>query len=258
MGGHPWTVTIISGSRWTWARGSRWSLSQHKVATAVQTGPPAIGSSTATQGETGNHITRMATFGWGNILLNILFLGQAGIPSSDYSLSCWWCWVFLVYSLTGCFCMLHQNYPPLSHQLPFIPFFPSLPLILFYCFSYICCYKHVHLWILPYFFSCVLHRYVWDTYFSFSYFLFIPSVVQNAADVNTCRCNNLKFGHSPLIIFNALRQTWSHLFFPCLLYQRSLSLSLFVSVALFLSVCERLVLILTLLQLLISEMGWEC
>lgn len=97
--------------------------------------------------------------------------------------------------------------------------------------------------------------YVWDTYFSFSYFSFIPSVVQNAADVNTCRCNNLKFGHSPLIIVNALKQTCSHLFFPCLLYQRSLSLSLFLSVALFLSVCERLVLKLTLLQVLISEMG---
>lgn len=66
--GHPWTVTITSGSRWTWAHASRWSLLQHKVATAVQTGPPAIGSSTATLGETGNHITRMATFGWVNVL----------------------------------------------------------------------------------------------------------------------------------------------------------------------------------------------
>lgn len=149
--------------------------------------------------------------------------------------------------------MLRQNYPPLSHQLPFFPFSSTAinPFLLFLIYLLLQARSSLDTAV----FSCVLHRYVWGTYFSFSYFSFIPSVVQNAADVNTCRCNNLKFGHSPLIIFNALKQTWSHLFFPCLLLQRSLSLSLFLSVALFLSVCERLVLILTLLQLLISEMG---
>jgi hypothetical protein len=63
-GGLPLTATTTSGCRWTWAPGSRWAPSPRRAATAALIGRHATGSSTATQGGTGNPTTRMATSGW--------------------------------------------------------------------------------------------------------------------------------------------------------------------------------------------------
>lgn len=72
------TVIITNGCKWILGTGSRSVLLQLKADTAAPTGLLNIGCSTAIQGETGNHTTKMETSGWviamkwGHVLIMVL------------------------------------------------------------------------------------------------------------------------------------------------------------------------------------------
>lgn len=113
VGGPLWTATTTSGSRWTWAPGSRWAPWLLRAATAAPTGRRATGSCTATREGTGSLTTRTATFGWvrGGVVVAVAASQQKKVVDSRPE-------IFQLFSLHGL---------PGLHVLRVLPLPPPVP-----------------------------------------------------------------------------------------------------------------------------------